>query len=151
MSTAIDDDLAVRLDRVEALEEIRRVLHGYGHAFDKRDLPWFLSLWAEDGTWSPGPDAVLRGRDEIRAGTNAMWETVFASHHWSVNPVIDVDVVGGTATAVTDVIAMAGTAEGWAQTAATYRDLLHRVDGRWRIAKRETELHRAIPVAEPAG
>lgn len=39
MSTAIDDDLAVRLDRVEALEEIRRVLHGYGHAFDKRDLP----------------------------------------------------------------------------------------------------------------
>ena len=30
MSTAIDDDLAVRLDRVEALEEIRRVLHPSG-------------------------------------------------------------------------------------------------------------------------
>ncbi|MBB3051456.1 uncharacterized protein (TIGR02246 family) [Prauserella isguenensis] len=150
MGTAIDDDLAVRLDRVEALEEIRRVLHGYGHAFDKRDLPWFLSLWAENATWSPGPDAVFEGRDGIRTGVTGLWEAVPASHHWSVNSVIDVDVVGGTATSVTDVLAMAGTADGWAQTAATYRDLLRRVDGRWRIAKRETDIHRAVPVADPA-
>ncbi|GAA1201844.1 nuclear transport factor 2 family protein [Prauserella alba] len=150
MGTAIDDDLAVRLDRVEAIEEIRRGLHGYAHAFDKRDLPWFLSLWTEDATWSPGPDVVFRGRDGIRDGTSAMWESVPASHHWSVNSVIDVDVVGGTATSVTDVLAMAGTADGWAQTAATYRDLLRRVDGRWRIAKRETDIHRAVPVADPS-
>ncbi|TWH19673.1 nuclear transport factor 2 family protein [Prauserella rugosa] len=151
MAAAIDDDLAVRLDRVEAIEEIRRVLHGYGHAFDKRDLPWFLSLWTDDAEWSPGPDTLVRGRDAIRQLTAGLWDTVTASHHWSVNSVIDVDVVGGAATAVTDVHAMAGSAEGWAHTAATYRDTLRRVDGRWRLAKRETDIHRTIPVADPAG
>lgn len=150
MSAAIDDDLAVRLDRIEALEEIRRVLYGYGHAFDKRDLPWFLSLWTEDAEWSPDADTIVRGRDAIRELVSGLWQAVTGSHHWSVNSVIDVDVVGGVATSVTDVHALSGTADGWTHTAATYRDLLRRVDDRWRLAKRETDIHRVVPTADPA-
>ncbi|MFC4001272.1 nuclear transport factor 2 family protein [Prauserella oleivorans] len=141
-------DLATRLDRAESVEAIRHRMHTYAHAFDKRELSGFLSIWTEDAEWTPMPGTSVSGRAGIRQLTEQMWQSVAASHHWSVNAVIDVD--GDVATAMTDVNALAQSADGgWAQTAATYRDTFRRVDGTWLLAKRETDLHHTFPVPDP--
>jgi uncharacterized protein (TIGR02246 family) len=120
----------------------------YCRGFDKRDLDRFLSVWAEDAVWSAGPGHEVSGRSTIGETAQAMWGQFTATHHWSTNPVIDVD--GDEATAETDVHAVAqGPDGGWTQTAATYRDVLRRVDGRWLMVRRSTDIHRAFPLPDP--
>lgn len=140
-------DVTTRLDRMESTEAIRRLVHSYAHAFDKRDLQRFMSLWTEDAVWSIGPGHEAQGRTAIKESTEDVWRDMAASHHWSSNSVIDVD--GDTAVAATDVHAVAQGADGsWTQTAATYRDTYRRVDGTWLFEQRLTDIHRAWPIAD---
>lgn len=142
-------DIVRRLERCEAFEAIRRLMHEYCYGFDKRDLDRFAAVWAQDGVWSAGPGHEVSGRPAIREATKAMWSQLGPTHHWSCNPVIDIH--GAEAVAVTDVHAVAqGSDGGWTQTAATYRDRLERRDGTWLLVRRATDIHRAFPIADPS-
>ncbi len=153
METSVDSapsELAQRLERWEAHESVRRLIHEYSHAFDKRDLERFAVLWSEDATWSVGPGHEAAGLPAIREAVHGMWQQLGPSHHWSCSTVIDVH--GNEAVAATDVHAVAQGGDGsWAQTAATYRDRFERRDGTWLFTRRATDIHRAFPIADPLG
>lgn len=63
------DAVLRRLERLEAIEEIRNLKQGSAVAADPNmDIDMFLSLYTEDGVMEiRNWDTVLRGHDEIRA------------------------------------------------------------------------------------
>ncbi|MDR7303960.1 nuclear transport factor 2 family protein [Haloactinomyces albus] len=139
-------DIAVRIERIEAQEAIRRLVYEYSHGFDKREPDRFVAVWTENAFWSAGPGHEASGRTAIREAAEAMWEQLGPTHHWSCNPVVDIH--GAEATAVTNVHAVAQGSDGaWTQTAATYRDRFERVDGVWLLARRSTETHHTFSIA----
>lgn len=141
-------DMGARIDRLEAIESIRRVVHRYFHTFDERDASGFAGIWTTDAVWSAGPGHQVTGRQEIRQAAEAMWGQFGATHHWSSNALVDVD--GEVATAVVDLHAFAQVADGsWTQTAATYRDEFRRTSGVWLLARRETDVHHTFAVPDP--
>lgn len=141
-------DIKERIDRLEAVEAIRRVVHRYFHTFDERDASGFAAIWTPDAVWSAGPGHQVTGRHEIRQAAEVMWGQFGATHHWSSNALVDVD--GEAATAVVDLHAFAqGPDGGWTQTAATYRDEFRRASGVWLLARRETDIHHTFPLPEP--
>jgi uncharacterized protein (TIGR02246 family) len=141
-------DVRARIDWLEAVEAIRRVVHRYFHTFDKRHADGFAAIWTTDAVWSAGPGHQVTGRHEIRQAAEAMWGQFGATHHWSSNALVDVD--GERATAVVDLHAFAQGSDGtWTQTAATYRDEFRRTSGVWLLARRETDIHHTFAVSDP--
>ena len=62
----MDADLAERLARIEAREEIRQLVARYGMAVDDRDIDAIGSLFAADAIFRHGDNSLVnRGRREI--------------------------------------------------------------------------------------
>ena len=63
------DNILKRLERLEAMEEIRHLKQGMALAADPHmDIDMFVNLYTEDGIMEfTNWDTVLRGHDEIRA------------------------------------------------------------------------------------
>ncbi|AHH18595.1 SnoaL-like domain-containing protein [Nocardia nova SH22a] len=138
-------DLAIRLERIEATEAIRRVVHEFSHGFDRRELDRLLAVWHPEAVWlvAPGHEGV--GHEGIRAVALASWDQMATTHHWNCNEVFDVDVDAGRGTGLVNVIALVRTREGeWHQSAATYHDTYVRVDGAWVIEGRNAEIHATL-------
>ena len=149
MATTTEATLAERLDRLEAIEEIRRVAYRYCHGLDRRDLEAFSAAWHADGAWVLGPDAVVNGIDAIRETvTTGIWPAFTETHHWTSNLAIQVD--GDTATATCDVDATVRDTDGnWLRASAVYDDTYERRDGRWGLTRREGTVHFQEPFAKP--
>ncbi len=118
--------LEARLQRLEAVEEIRRLKARYGELVDSRfDDEGFLSadrvapiadeiaaLFTRDAVWDGAALGVSRGRDEIRERFLAT--TLTFSWHFFVKPNIEVD--GETATGRWDILSpctMSGDRPFW--------------------------------------
>lgn len=140
-------DINTRIDRLEAIETIRHVVHQYCHAFDKRDADEFVSIWTPEAVWSAGPGHHVRGRNEIRQAAESMWAQFGTTHHWSTNVMVDVE--GNEARAVVDLHAFAQAGGSWTQTAATYRDDFRLIAGVWLLARRQTDVHHTFALPDP--
>jgi uncharacterized protein (TIGR02246 family) len=140
--------------RVQALEDqlaIQRVITDYSAYLDARDYDGYVNLFTEDGVWQNGT-TVREGRAEIRAMLTGLFgepESDFvnrSSFHQIGNFEIDVD--GDTARAKSRFVFI-WRGEGGAPTPALsgqYHDELVRVDGQWKIKRRED--HTIMPTAE---
>ena len=135
--------LEMRLARLEAEEEIRRLKARYGALVDARygrDGPRpraeieplareIAALFTEDAVWDGGAGLGLcRGRDAIRE--RFLEPTLRFSWHYFVKPCIEVD--GARARGTWDLLAPCTTRDGVASWMAGVEDDEYaRVDGRW--------------------
>lgn len=126
-----DDD---RIDRLESITAITRLVHEYCLAMDDRDVSRFASLWHPDATWeSAGTSAS--GIQSILESIESGWQRIPQARHFSSNLVIDVD--GDRASARSAVlIAVQFPDGGRSRYARDVTDVLERRDGEWRIASR---------------
>jgi ketosteroid isomerase-like protein len=130
------------LDVLMSEREITRLVYNYCHGMDRRDMDLFLGIWTEDAVYATNT-AMGRfvGKTEIERGVReAMWPTFEATHHWTVNLVID--ITGDTATGISNLTAQCVPGGGGATVvAATYHDEFRRQDGSWLMSKRDIEVH----------
>ena len=113
-------------------DAIRDVYARYVSALDAGDAATFASLYTDDGVFvggGTGGDDVV-GREALEAFAAGL--APGSVHRLSLNHVIDVD--GDTAVCRSSIVVLAGTA---VVSAGRVLDGFRRVDGAWRIARRE--------------
>ena len=117
-------------------EGIRRLLAEYCQLCDDGCFDEWADLYVEDATFTV-MGRTYRSRDEIRAFMHEAQPADRRGKHVAINPLIDVAPDGLSATAATDYIFVARTADGLAVTSAgRYHDRLVRDADRWRFAER---------------
>jgi uncharacterized protein (TIGR02246 family) len=134
-----DSSVAARLQRLEDIDEIRKVLLDYGRFLDSRDLAAYSRLFAKDGEWvggfgsAKGPAGILAFMQE-NLGTGPNRTNTF---HILSN--FEIEVKGDTATAWSRWTFVTPGADGKPviSQSGRYDDILIREDGRWRFKRRE--------------
>lgn len=130
--------LPARIQRLEDVEAIGRVLTDYGRLVDARDWNAFADLFAEDGgTWSGGFGTAV-GRTAIYdMMMKAMGPTPGPNYHVMSN--FEIDVKGDTATAWSRWTFVSGNADGKPAIlyGGRYQDMLVRENGRWKFKRRD--------------
>lgn len=140
--------LTARVERLEAVAAITALSADYCRGADRRDLPLFLSVWADDAVWQVSEEMAFRGRDEIAAAIAKQWESTKHAHHWTSNPTITVD--GDSAEARFDVQTEVQLLDGgWLRIAGEYEDRYMKRDGRWWMLSRAARVlsQRSEPAA----
>ena len=126
-----------RIQRMEDVEEIRRVLTDYGRFLDARDFASYAHLFAKDGEWVggfgtvKGPAAIQAFMEKNIAGPNT-------THNYHLLSNFEIDVHGDTATAWsrwTFVVPGPDQKPAMAQ-GGRYEDLLVREEGHWKFKRR---------------
>ena len=134
-----------RLQRLEDVAEIERLIMDYARHLDARDLHAYSRLFCADGEWSgntghaQGPDAIQAMLEE-RLPPNPPGPGP-TSRHVVSNPVIDVD--GDKATAsVTWALIRRGDDHDEPELALLghYDDVLAREEGGWRFKSRRAHI-----------
>ena len=97
MARSIED----RLQRLEDIEEIRRLKHAYCYACDDHyNTVKLRPLFAPDATWEAEGFGRYCGPDDICAFFDGVSEQIVAAAHLVMNDVIDISEEGMQATAV---------------------------------------------------
>ena len=141
-----DVALAARVQRLEDLDEIRRLYVRYGRLLDDADFAAYAQLFASDAKLRISK--TMRGdtRDEIEAAmTQALGGTAGHVVHVIGTPQIELD--GDHATGECLWMAVVRNADGGPMISGVGRhfDKFVREDGRWRFAERRG--HADIPSA----
>lgn len=132
-------DLIARVEHLEAIAAICALSADYCRGADQRDLPLFLSVWADDAVWQVSEERSFRGRDEIADAIANQWESTQRAHHWTSNAAITVD--GELAQARFDVHTEVQLLEGaWLRIAGEYQDRYVKRDGRWWMMSRSARM-----------
>src|SRR5688572_25659903 len=94
-----DASLVARLQRLEDIEEIRKLLLDYGRFLDARDLPAYSRLFAKEGEWiggfgsARGPAGILAFMQQnLGTGPNR-------TNTFHILSSFEIEVEGDTATA----------------------------------------------------
>jgi len=141
------DSLQARLQRLEDLEAIRRLLLDYRRHLDAKDFRGYAELFAADGEFIAGPD------DEIRArGPEAIFELVDGMRgtlltdrggddvHVAVNEVIDLDGDRATVTSTWVYFVRGAGSRPEVSKIGSYEDVVTREDGRWKFLRRRAPM-----------
>lgn len=145
----------VSVEQLADIAALRRVVDEYALAVDGRDAEAFADLFVDDATLAiyeygaDEPALTYDGRERLLGVTNLL-RTFSTTMHVMANHVCDVD--GDDATGRVYALCHHLTeGDGGAQDTLMllhYRDRYRRIDGRWRIVRRDvlrqwTELHDA--------
>lgn len=133
-----DSALAARLQRLEDVEEIQRLLLDYGRFLDSRDLAAYSRLFAKDGEWVGGFGSA-RGP----AGIQAFMEKNLGTgpnrgntYHILSNFVIEVKGDSATAWSRWTFVTPGADGKPVISQSGRYDDTLVREDGRWKFKRR---------------
>ncbi len=137
-----------RIDRLESKNAMRDLVTDYCRGFDQRNFERFLSIWAPDCIWEIGPPfGTFEGHAGIvKAVKEILWPAWRETHHLTSNLKIQFDN-SDSAFGECDVDCMGATRDDVVQMiSATYSDHFTRVDGVWKIARRDVKMHYFNPV-----
>lgn len=125
-------DLTARVDRLEALDEIRQLAAKYAIALDMRDLDSLVNLFVDD----VGVPGKRRGRAALRQWYDTeLRHDLLGTAHGVLGHVIDLhdpDHATGLMYSRNDL----ETASVWVIELLAYLDSYERRDGRWYFARR---------------
>jgi hypothetical protein len=142
-----DDDLRRRVERLEAIEQIRDLKWRYARCADARDARGLADLFTEDGIFDGGAELGRHeGREAIYRYISDTLERLEWAAHYMTNGSIEVAEGGDTATGswrLWEPSTIAGEAT-W--ILGTYRDEYRRVDGTWLFSLSELRLDAVAPV-----
>ena len=131
----MSDSTEARLDALESLAAIERVIAAYGHAFDDQDWDGLEALWTEDAAFVVDGEG-FEGRATVLEFLRTCLPPGYRSKHLISPPVIDLAEDARSARARTDVAWIAQNFE--VAIVARYDDVLTRGDdGVWRIRRRD--------------
>lgn len=147
-NTTTLESLAARVQALEDLEAIRKLIIDYGTFHDHRDYRALAALFARSGVWESGmgsgtgPEGVFKLMDDT-IGHNPLPDGS-GTFHVLTNDRITVD--GDRASAVTKWMYITPGENGGPNTAILghYDDQFIREDGQWKFLKREAPMD--IPV-----
>jgi hypothetical protein len=89
------------------------------------------------------------GLDEILAAADQFWIGAPNMHHWMANPLLEIDLDAGTATARTALNCLSTfTESGTSHIGGRYDDRFERVDGRWAIRERTLIVQFVTPLPQ---
>jgi hypothetical protein len=143
------DEIAARLDALEARNELLDLISGYAQGFDHHDATLLRSIWTEDAVLVLGPWGRFEGVEEVMGAAAAFWSASPHMHHWMANPLLEVDLEAGTATASTSLDCYCTYLEtGTFHIGGRYRDRFVREEGRWAIAERIFDLAFYTPLPD---
>ncbi len=145
--------LAARVQRLEDVEQIRRVLVAYGRTLDRRDWAAYAALFAKDGEWvggfgtGKGPAAIESMMRKAMGGT----ANDDPQKNFHVLTSFDIEVDGDHARAWSRWTFVSQGADNRAQilAAGRYEDELVRENGRWKFQRRVVSGD--LPGAPPPG
>jgi len=141
--------MAARLQRLEDILEIQKLLLDYGRHLDSRDLSAYSKLFAKDGEWvggfgsARGPAGILTFMQQnLGTGPNR-------SNSFHILSNFEIDVTGDSATAWSRWTFVVPGPDGKTaiSQAGRYDDLLVREDGRWRFKRRTASNDTPAPPA----
>ena len=145
-----DPALRERVQRLEDVLEIHRLLVDYGRHLDARDLRAYSQLFCDDGEWTGatgnavGPAAIEAMLEANLPGNPAAPGAT--TWHVMANPVIDVDGDRATARVMWLLLRRdAGDQPGFAVT-GHYDDVLVREGGRWKFKRRAASVDVGRPI-----
>lgn len=117
------------------------LLQDYADALDRGDIDALLAQFTPDAHWDFSPSQQRRGHDEIRAFFAERFREFGRTHH-IVGPPRLTPQADGTLRSVAYVYASHRLADGSPYTQrGRYVDVLRKVDGAWRIARRSVVVH----------
>jgi uncharacterized protein (TIGR02246 family) len=130
-----------RLQRLEDVEAIRRLMLDYRACLDAKDIRGYAALFAADGEFIAG-DMRATGPEEIFALVDGMRGTLLTDRggddvHIVANPTIEVDGDRATADSMWLYIVRGEGDQPVLSKIGSYRDVFTREDGRWRFLRRE--------------
>lgn len=150
----MSEDLARRLDAIEARESIRDLVTRYGIAVDDRDMATVGALFTADAVFRHGDDSIVNhGRQEIVDFYTDRLSAFGASYHYPHSHLIELSSAdAGTgpvaATGVVCAHAELGIDGRTFQTALRYHDQYVRQDGMWLFAERRLAMLYYMDLAE---
>jgi uncharacterized protein (TIGR02246 family) len=147
---AHDQDLLLRIDRLEARAEIGELVTAYAIACDEHDMPRLTSLFTADAEFaSPSGLLVGKGRDAIAAMFVKLFDVRGPAFHWTHDRMVAFDdsdpdratglVLSHAETTPNNVVSIA---------AMKYEDVYRREAGRWLFARRTIHFLYYVPVTE---
>jgi uncharacterized protein (TIGR02246 family) len=130
-----------RLQRLEDVEAIRRLMLEYRRCLDAKDIRGYAGLFAAEGEFVAG-DMRAKGPQEIFELVDGMRGTLLTDRggddvHIVANPTIDVDGDRATADSMWIYILRGEDDEPVLSKIGSYHDVFTREDGRWRFLRRE--------------
>lgn len=142
-------DTNTRLELLEARNDLLDLISRYAHGFDHKDADLLRSIWREDAVLDLDFFGRFVGIDEIMGAASQYWAASPFMHHWMANPLVEIDLEAGTASAVTDLDCLCTyVEEGTSHIGGTYRDKFVRADGRWLIVERAFEIAFVTPMPD---
>jgi ketosteroid isomerase-like protein len=144
------NDLARRIDRLEARAAIGELVSAYAIACDEHDMPRLTGLFAEDAIFdSPSKLMVAHGRQAIADLFVTMFQIRGPAFHWTHDRFVEFsDSDANLATGL--VLSHAETTPNGVVSIAAmrYDDVYRREGGRWLFAKRTINFLYYVPVNE---
>jgi uncharacterized protein (TIGR02246 family) len=130
-----------RLQRLEDVEAIRRLMLEYRRCLDAKDIRGYAGLFAAEGEFVAG-DMHATGPQEIFEVVDGMRGTLLTDRGGVdvpvvANPTIDVDGDRATAESMWIYILRGDGDVPVLSKIGSYHDVLTREDGRWRFLRRE--------------
>jgi hypothetical protein len=143
-------DIETRLELLETRNALLDLISGYAQGFDNHDRELLRAVFHRDAVLDLGEIwGRYEGIDDILAAAEAFWAGAPHMHHWMANPLIEIDLGAGTASASTALDCLSTFVEtGTAHIGGRYSDRYRRVDGRWWIAERVFEPQFVTPMPE---
>ena len=132
------ENILSRLERLEAIEDIRSLVSGYAESCDQQDLVALEKLFTLEAEFdSPNGSLKSKGRQNIID----MYQEVFMSRgpsfHWTHDVTIKVDESNASLASGTVYSHAETTRDGVASLAAMrYDDLYSKQEGTWKFSKR---------------
>jgi hypothetical protein len=143
-------DIETRLELLETRNALQDLISGYAQGFDNHDPELLRSVFHSDGVLDLGE---MWGRHEgigqILAAADQFWIGAPNMHHWMANPLFEIDLEAGTATATTALDCLSTFVDtGTHHIGGNYRDDYKRIDGRWWIMERIFDLQFMAPMPD---
>ena len=124
-------DLLARVERLEALDQIRQLAAKYALCLDQRDLDSLVGLFVDD----VGVPGKQRGRQALKRWYDTQMRSVLGTAHGVLGHVIDIegsDLASGLVYSRNDL----ETPSQWLIEMMAYLDRYERRDGRWYFQRR---------------
>jgi ketosteroid isomerase-like protein len=142
-----DKALAARVQRLEDIQEIQRVLLDYGRFLDARDFASYSRLFAKDGEWAGGFGTV-QGPAAIQAFMEKQITGPNRGNTFHILSNFEIDVQGDTATAWSrwTFVTPGADKKPAVSQAGRYDDTFVRENGHWKFKRRVASNDIPIPV-----
>jgi hypothetical protein len=142
-------EIADRLELLETRNALLDLISSYAQGFDDHRPELLRTTFHDDAVLELGLFGRYEGLDAILDAADQFWIGAPNMHHWMANPLLEIDLDAGRATATTALNCLSTfTESGTSHIGGRYDDVFLRVDGRWAISERTLIVQFVAPLPD---